>query len=162
MAITDRGSARIVPTDSTGAMVIGALTITGTKHRAIAASDGRRPYINCSCKRPVEAVLAPTSNRRLSYLKRSDGCSGFPNKVRNVACAVSAQSEMSFRFTPLRTADSTALFPCFLAFRIRPVYYSAPYVGKRRKQAKTTAKALYRCRLSRGRLARAWPRAQRR
>ena len=40
MAITDRGSARIVPTDSTGAMVIGALTITGTKHRAIAASDG--------------------------------------------------------------------------------------------------------------------------
>ncbi len=31
MATTDRGSARIVPTDSTGTMLIGALTITGTK-----------------------------------------------------------------------------------------------------------------------------------
>ncbi len=40
MAITDRGSARIMATDSTGAMVIGALIITGAKHRAIAASDG--------------------------------------------------------------------------------------------------------------------------
>ena len=39
MATTDRGSARIVPTDSTGAMLIGALTITGAKHRAIAAND---------------------------------------------------------------------------------------------------------------------------
>jgi hypothetical protein len=31
MATTDRGSAPIMPTDSTGTMLIGALTITGTK-----------------------------------------------------------------------------------------------------------------------------------
>jgi hypothetical protein len=40
MATTDRGSAPIVATDSTGTMLIGALIITGAKHRAIAASDG--------------------------------------------------------------------------------------------------------------------------
>jgi hypothetical protein len=64
MATTDRGSARIVPTDSTGAMLIGALIITGAKHRAIAASDGGGLTLIASAKMLV--VLAPTSSGRLS------------------------------------------------------------------------------------------------
>ena len=39
MAITDRGSGAIVPTDSMGATLTGVLTVTGAKHRAIAAND---------------------------------------------------------------------------------------------------------------------------
>jgi len=98
MATTDRGSAAIMPADSTGTMLIGALTVTGTKHRAIAASDDGG-LINCSCKRAVEAVLAPTSNRRLSHLERSDGCSGFSKPKFEIApggsVPVSVQNEMN-------------------------------------------------------------------
>jgi hypothetical protein len=97
MAITDRGSARIMATDSTGAMVIGAPTITGTKQRAIAASDDGGLTLIASAKSC--GSRASTDQYRPTFLKRSDGCSGFPNQSLKsrwvVVCTVSAQNEMN-------------------------------------------------------------------
>jgi hypothetical protein len=71
MAITDRGSARIMATDSTGAMVIGAPTITGTRQRAIAASDDGGLTLIASAKSCRSR--ASTDQYRPTFLKRSDG-----------------------------------------------------------------------------------------
>jgi len=82
MATTDRGSAGIVPTDSTGATLIGDLTITGANQRAIAASDeGGLTLIASGADQPAKSCRnrAHADQYRPTFLKRRDGCSAFPN-----------------------------------------------------------------------------------
>jgi hypothetical protein len=102
MATTDRGSGAIVPTASMGATLTGVLIVTGADQRAIAASDeGGLTLIASAADQPAKSCRsrARADQYRLTFLKRSDGCSGFLNQSlksrRNVACAVSAQNEMN-------------------------------------------------------------------
>jgi hypothetical protein len=111
MATTDRGSARIAATDSTGATLIGDLIITGANQRAIAASDEGGLTLIAAAKelwklcshRPVTVDFLLEAQRRMLRISNQS-----LKSRRVVACAVSAQDETNFGLL------STALFHCFL------------------------------------------------
>ena len=94
MATTDRGSAGIVPTDSTGATLIGDLIITGANQRAIAASDDGGLTLIASAKSCRSRSRADQYQPTLKAQRRMPRISNQSLKSRRVvACAVSAQDE---------------------------------------------------------------------